>query len=54
MNKMVSFIDFQYLYETDPLLVDATKFLGSQYFMNRIGLGLDPFSVEQKFLIAQR
>ncbi|GMO61338.1 MAG: hypothetical protein Ta2D_07260 [Rickettsiales bacterium] len=37
-----------FLFETDPLLTDATRFLGSQYFMNRIGL--DPFSVDQKFL----
>ncbi|MCL2145010.1 MAG: hemagglutinin repeat-containing protein [Endomicrobia bacterium] len=40
--------DPSYLYETDPLLRDITTFLGSQYFLNRIGL--DPFSIEEKFL----
>lgn len=38
----------KYLYETDPLLIDVSRFLGSQYFLNRIGL--DPFSIDQKFL----
>ncbi|MDR0423592.1 MAG: filamentous hemagglutinin N-terminal domain-containing protein, partial [Rickettsiales bacterium] len=38
-----------FLYETDPLLlVDTSNFLGSQYFLNRIGL--DPFFLDQKFL----
>jgi filamentous hemagglutinin family protein len=37
-----------HLYETDVLLRDDTTFFGSQYFLNRIGL--DPFSVEYKFL----
>jgi filamentous hemagglutinin len=36
-----------YLYETDPLLVDLEHYLGSQYFMNRIGI--DPHDVEVKF-----
>ena len=37
-----------YLFETDPTLVDTTKFLGSVYFMNR--LGLDPYTIDLKFL----
>lgn len=38
----------KYLYETDPTLVDISKYLGSQYFMNRIGI--DPYEVETKFI----
>ncbi len=38
----------KFLYETDPLFIDISRFLGSQYFLNRIGL--DPFSIDQKFL----
>ncbi len=37
-----------YLFETDPTLIDISKFLGSEYFMNR--LGLDPNSVDLKFI----
>jgi filamentous hemagglutinin len=48
LYKRVDNPNSNYLYETDPLLIDQTKFLGSQYFMNRIGL--DPFSIDQKFL----
>jgi filamentous hemagglutinin len=40
--------DSAYLYETDPLLVDLSRYLGSQYFMNRIGV--DPHDVEAKFM----
>jgi adhesin HecA-like repeat protein len=41
-------IKTHYLYETDASLRDETTFLGSQYFLNRIGL--DPFNMEYKFL----
>ena len=37
-----------YLFETDPTLIDTNLFLGSQYFMNR--LGLDPDTIDLKFL----
>ncbi|MDR0675856.1 MAG: hemagglutinin repeat-containing protein, partial [Elusimicrobiota bacterium] len=37
-----------YFYETDPMLIDLSKFLGSDYFMNR--LGLDPNTIDLKFL----
>ena len=38
----------EYLYETDPTLVDLEHYLGSKYFMNRIGM--DPDDVDAKFL----
>ncbi|AKL98222.1 hemagglutinin repeat-containing protein [Endomicrobium proavitum] len=41
-------VNAHYLYETDPLLTDKTTFLGSQYFLNRIGL--DPYVIDAKFL----
>ena len=37
-----------YLFETDPTLIDTNLFLGSTYFMNR--LGLDPDTIDLKFL----
>ena len=37
-----------YLFETDPTLIDTNRFLGSKYFMNR--LGLDPDTIDLKFL----
>ncbi|MDD2840352.1 MAG: DUF637 domain-containing protein, partial [Rickettsiales bacterium] len=37
-----------YLFETDPTLIDVSQFLGSKYFLNR--LGIDPDGMEQQFL----
>ena len=37
-----------YLFETNPNLIDTSKFLGSDYFLNR--LGIDTENMAQKFL----
>ncbi|MDR1942326.1 MAG: hypothetical protein LBQ47_08370, partial [Endomicrobium sp.] len=47
-GKYIPSTNPSFLYETDPLLRDITTFLGSQYFLNR--LGLDPYTIEFKFL----
>jgi filamentous hemagglutinin len=41
-------LDIGFLYETDQLLVDLSLYLGSAYFMNRIGV--DPHDVETRFM----
>lgn len=46
--RLGDILNGQYLYESDPLLVDLWHYLGSQYFMNRIGI--DPHDVESKFI----
>ena len=38
----------RFLYETDPFLIDVSRFLGSSYFLSR--LGLDAANLDAKFL----